>query len=277
MTEDLREYELVSRVGGVRVERQSSTVTAAGVERIALLAAWSPRAVLSRSTTALIAELQTHGYCVIVCSTSPDDRDLVIPYDQLSIDDLTIVRRPNKGYDFGSWAVLMDQYGHLLKADKILVVNDSLVGPFAPLGDIIADFESTSADVWGVVESGQIVDHLQSYFRGFRYGCLAEPVMREFWQNVRVIPDKDLLIRLYEYGFTPWLRRWNFSSDCFVDFRGIVTRRDNPAIAGWQKLIDAGIPFIKRELIRRPELVADGGDIGPTLLSRYGANVQEWM
>ncbi len=190
---------------------------------------------------------------------------------------LTVVRRANVGYDFGTWAVLMERYAPLLTADKVLVLNDSLIGPFASLTPIIEHFEATSADVWGLVESGQFTNHLQSFFRGFRYGCLAEPPMRRFWQGIRLLSDKDAIIEVYEYGFSAHLRDGHFSAEPFVDFRGLVDRRDNPTIAGWRGLLDAGVPFVKRELVRRPELAPDGHDVAAVLQDRFGVTLTDWV
>ncbi len=265
-------------VGGDRVERTDPALLAGDVDRVALVASWAAAARMSRSLAQLIGGLQDAGYRVVVCSTSDDPAPLSAADDApVRMSELTVLRRPNVGYDFGTWSVLMSRYAPLLRADKVLVVNDSLIGPFAPLGRAIADFESTSADVWGLVESGQVIDHLQSFFRGFRYGCLAEPTMRDYWDDIRVIPDKGQLIRAYEYGFTPFLREHHYSSDYFVDFRGIVTRHHNPTIGGWRALLDAGVPFVKRELVRRPELVPDGGQIEDVVRAKYGVELRDWI
>jgi lipopolysaccharide biosynthesis protein len=191
-------------------------------------------------------------------------------------DELTVLRRPNIGYDFGSWAVAMHRHEELLGADKVLVVNDSLVGPFASLRDVIADFEETTADVWGMVQSLQVRPHLQSYFRGFRYGVLQEPAMRRFWRDIRVVPDKLQLIAAYEYGFTDHVHRNGFSSAAYVHAGDVVWGQLNPTIQGWRRLLEAGIPFIKRELLRRPELVPDGASIRPILAECFGIDVDEW-
>jgi hypothetical protein len=274
----LDRLQLVTRVGGVWVERESRHLRRGHLDRLALLAAWSPTGVLSRSGSRLIGELQRNGYRVVVCSTSSYPAPIrVYPGEPVDLSALTVVRRPNIGYDFGSWAVLMQLCSDLLGADKVLVLNDSLIGPFDSLEPVIADFESTSADVWGMVESGQVTDHLQSYFRGFRYGCLTEPAMRSFWRNIRVIDDKKTLIGCYEYGFAPLLKEWNYSVDCFVDYRGITGRAHNPTIAGWRNLLAAGVPFVKRELVRRPDLVPDGHEVGPLLRQRYGVELSDWL
>lgn len=260
-----------------------STVEAAadipsGEQRVAFVAHWSPGTRQPRSTTRLISELQRLGYRTIVCSTSPAEGPLAFSADpDVRCDELTVLRRPNLGYDFGSWAVAMERYEHLLDRENVLLVNDSLVGPFGPLDDIISDFEHTTSDIWGMVESSQFTSHLQSYFRGFRYGVLAEPAMRRYWRDIRVVGDKDLLIERYEYGFTTFAVRYGYSTAAFVDHRQAVGRGLNPTIQGWRALLDAGVPFVKRELVRRPDLASDGYRLPQVVAERFGTDVMEWL
>jgi lipopolysaccharide biosynthesis protein len=193
------------------------------------------------------------------------------------VDELTVLRRPNEGYDFGSWAVAMAAREELLDRPYVLVLNDSLVGPFAPLDEVIADFEQTTADAWGMVESNQFAPHLQSFFRGFRYGVLAEPSMRRFWRDLRVVPDKNNLIAAYEFGFTEFLLRHGFSATQFVHHSEVVGEGLNPTMYGWRALLDAGVPFVKRELVRNPNLALDGSALPAAVANRYGTDVAEWL
>lgn len=253
----------------------------AGAQRVAFVAHWSPDERQTRSTLALIAELQRLDYRVIVSSTSTAERPLeFLPAEggvpAVRLDDLTVLRRPNIGYDFGSWAAAMARYRPLLSLPYVLVVNDSLVGPFGPLDEVIGDFERTTADVWGMVESDQFASHLQSYFRGFRFGVLREPVLHRFWRDLRVIPDKSLLIEHYEFGFSHLLARNGFSTAAFVHHSEVVADGLNPTIYGWRELLAAGVPFVKRELLRRPELVSDGHRVPEVLAELFGIEVDRW-
>jgi lipopolysaccharide biosynthesis protein len=250
----------------------------ADAERIALMAHWSPGAAQPRSTTRLIAELQRLGYRVVVSSTSPAPEELDFGADPaVRLAELTVLRRDNTGYDFGSWAVAMDACADLLSRPHVLVVNDSLVGPFAQLDEIVADFEATTADVWGMVESDQFTSHLQSFFRGFRHGVLAEPVMRAWWADLRVVPDKFSLIQQYEFGFTEFLRDNAYSATSFVHHSDVVQDGRNPTILGWRALLEAGVPFVKRELVRSPELAPDGHRLPQVVAARYGTDVADWL
>jgi lipopolysaccharide biosynthesis protein len=256
---------------------ESDSATPQEHERIAFLAHWSPGEHQSRSTLALISELQRLRYRVVVCSTSPAPGRLEFGSCDVRVDELTVLRRPNVGYDFGSWAVAMAAREEFLDRPYVLVLNDSLVGPFAPIDDVIADFEQTTADVWGLVESNQFAPHLQSFFRGFRYGTLAERPMRRFWRDLRVVEDKSTLIAAYEFGFSEFLVRNSFSTAQFVHHSEVVGEGLNPTMYGWRALLDAGVPFVKRELVRSPELVPDGHRLPAVLADHYGTDVADWL
>ncbi|MFD2090359.1 rhamnan synthesis F family protein [Blastococcus deserti] len=276
MEPSLRHLPRVVDVAGVTVAERDAVIPA-DAARIAFLAHWSEAEGQSRSTLRLVAELQRLGYRVVVSSTSPAPGHLDFAADDVRLDELVVLRRPNIGYDFGSWAVAMSAHEHVLDRPYVLVLNDSLVGPFAPLDDVVAHFEETTADVWGMVESNQFASHLQSFFRGFRYGVLAEPVMRRFWADLRVIEDKNALIQHYEFGFTAFLARNCFSSTPFVHHSAVVGEGLNPTIHGWRNLFDAGVPFVKRELVRYPDLARDGRRIPAVIAERYGTDVADWL
>lgn len=262
---------------GVRVEHAHRARS--DVDRLALMAHWSPGRDQSRSVSRLVVELQRAGYLVVLCSTSPADGPLQFhPDEPVDPAEITVIRRWNTGYDFGSWAVAMDHASEHLGADKVLVVNDSLVGPFASLREIIADFETTAADVWGLVENDQFVSHLQSYFRGFRYGVLQEPPLAEFWRDIRVIDDKLELIAEYEFGFTALLEEHHFTAECFVHHREVVRNGLNPTAAGWRALMERGVPFVKRENFRPDNpYLSDAHLIPGAVRELYGVDVFAWL
>lgn len=275
MTGSVRHLPRVVDVASAVVERAAAVP--ADVDRVAFLAHWSEDRRQSRSTMRLIGELQRLGYRVIVSSSSPADGPLDFESPDVRTDELTVLRRPNLGYDFGSWAVAMAAHTELLHRSYVLLVNDSLVGPFAPIDGVIQDFEASTADVWGLVESSQFARHLQSFFRGFRYGCLAETAMRRFWRDLRVIPEKSDLIGHYEYGFSEFLTRHGFSTTSLVRHDDVVRAGLNPTILGWERLLDAGVPFVKRELVRFPHLAPDGHRLPEVVSERYGTDVSAWL
>lgn len=239
---------------------------------VAVLAHYADSPAPSRSLTALLDSLQRAGFGVALISTAATSSPLRF---EGSPPDL-VVRRPNRGYDFGSWAMGVLQQPELARR-RTLLMNDSMAGPFVPMVDLLARFRGCDTDVWGLVASGQWGWHIQSYMIGFAPGVLAEPVVRRFWSSVTEQPSKTDVIVAYELGQSRMLLREGFTIDVVVP-PGLLTDKElNPAIMAWRRLLDLGIPLVKKQLIREPSVAPDGDEVADELLKRYGVEVKEWL
>jgi lipopolysaccharide biosynthesis protein len=243
--------------------------------RAAIIASFGATRVVSRSVATLVAELKSAGYPVILVRASDQNEPLLWPEGSISPD--VVVRKPNVGYDFGSLSVGLAIAPEVLDREYVLLLNDSLLGPFAPLTELIGDFEATTADVWGACQTMQVIPHIQSFFIGFRGGVLSDPSLRSFWKSVRHQTDKSRIIADYEIGLSRLLYSESFSTSSAVDSARVVHPADNPTIAGWKRLIDLGIPFVKRELFLNPGLVVDGHLIRDYIVDTFGTDPEEWL
>lgn len=257
---------------GTYVEREGAVDDAA--DRYAVLAHYSETPRVTRSFRALVRELLGEGYQVVVVSSASCAEPLA--WDGDDIGGTRVIRKPNVGYDFGSWAVGLRMLPGVARADAVVLANDSLVGPFAPIRHLLTGFHGTPADVWGITETLQFTRHVQSYFLGFRRGVLAERPLAHFWSGVRHYTDKNLVIHRNELGLARLLQREGYAVDAAVVAGQVVAPGDNPTIAGWRSLLDRGVPFVKREIVRCPELAPDGETIGPEIMRRYGQDIAEW-
>lgn len=200
-----------------------------------------------------------------------------------------VLIRRNVGYDFAAMREGLERFG-LPRANTQLVViaNDSVFGPLQPLGPILERIDFTVADLWGATESWQHYYHLQSYFIAAGPAAMRHPAWSEFWSNVRPVDHKTWIITQYEVGMTRQLMRagvrcaalWPYADlvrdigpgaikgDADGDVRQEQERRIrgqhikgramNPTTDLWQRLLQAGYPFLKRELLREnPSHVAD--------------------
>jgi len=258
--------------GSTNVERGSLPLPSGS--RAAVIASYGTGPSVSRSLATLVKELRVAGYPTIVVRASDDVTPLEWPEGFTGPD--VIIRKPNIGYDFGSLAVGLFLAPEVLARDKVLLVNDSLLGPFATLGPLIADFESSSADAWGACHTMQVIPHLQSFFLGFRRGVLSDPSLRAFWSSVRHHEDKARIIENYELGLSRLLYSEAFSSAAAFDSERLVHPTDNPTIAGWKRLIDLGMPFVKRELYINPLLAVDGHEIRSYIMKTFNEDPEEW-
>jgi lipopolysaccharide biosynthesis protein len=261
--------------GSVEVEGGDDLAEATNADRIAVLAHWSEAARVSRSVATTVVALVAAGYRVVVVSTSAVHGPLDWRGDRPA--GLTVLRRPNLGYDFGSWTTAIDRYPAIAEAGRVLLLNDSIVGPFASIDPLLAKFHASTADVWAVTDTSQFEYHLQSYILGFAGKILREPPMRAFWRDVRVEASKEDVIWRYEIGLSRLLRRERYASDVAIPFRHLVRDGTNPVIIGWQRLLDRGFPFVKRELLVDPRVAPDAVTVPGELRRRFDVDVAEWV
>ena len=244
-------------------------------ERVALVASYGESSTTSLSLSSLVVELESCGYSVILVRAS--DSHAPLDFGDGFTGRPVIVRKPNIGYDFGSWATGMELFPTALSAPFVVTVNDSLVGPFASLRPLLAAFESCITDVWAATNTTQFFPHLQSFFMGYRHGVLADGAMRHFWRGLKIETDKQRIIDRYELGFSRMLFGEAFSSTAAYPSELVVEFGQNPSVFGWAELLELGFPFIKRELVLHPELVPDGHRIAERVESRFGVDPRAWV
>lgn len=138
-----------------------------------------------------------------------------------------VMVRRNVGYDFGAWREGLAHL-NLPRADTAMVViaNDSVYGPLAPLDEMLTRIDLDVADVWGCTDTWQSRYHLQSYFMAFSPRVIASEAWRNFWAQVRPTWAKSWLIRLYEVGLTQSLLRAGFTCRAIWPYQVLVADID---------------------------------------------------
>jgi lipopolysaccharide biosynthesis protein len=258
-----------------RIERGSPSMVPSS--RVAVIAHWSASARVTKSVCALVHELQSFGYRVVVSSACEACDDLAWDPATVRVDELVVIRKPNVGYDFGSWSVALSIIPAIAKAERVIIANDSMSGPFVPLRGLLEQFDSTSADVWGLTDSDQFAPHLQSYFLGFRDGVLADRPLAKFWARIGDEPEKLQIIFRNEIGLSRLLRDEGYLQVPAFAHESVVGAGQNPVIVGWRRLLEHGFPFLKREILRDPT-VAPAGATAPTVVRRLlGIDISDWV
>jgi lipopolysaccharide biosynthesis protein len=260
---------------GVHAEGTDHLADAEAPERVALVAHWAPDNKVSRSVSELVRVLTDDGYAVALMSAAAGAEPLVWPV--AVPEGLTIIRRPNMGYDFGSWATGLARYPAAAHAAEVLLVNDSLAGPFRPIDHILRDFHDSKADVWGLTDTTQHTHHIQSYCLGFKSQVLNEPPLAEFWRNVCIEASRNDVIQRYELGLSRLLHREAYTIEAAFRYQNVIGGGLNPTVHGWRRLLDLGFPFVKRELLRKPEVARDGADVPGEIWRRYGIKIGDWL
>lgn len=246
--------------------------------RVALVTHYERRGTLRATTRMMLEQLADAGFSVVLVSNSGS----LTPDAMAALQDIcaAVLVRRNIGYDFGAWADAMATLS-LPRPDtqSLLICNDSLYGPLAPLPPLLAAMDPAAADMWSLTESWQRRFHLQSFFLLAHRAAITSPAWAEFWASIRPLPSKHAIIKRYEVGLTQSLLRAGLRCRAVFAYRTILARQLadaadlhedsaqarqtkrvmraagrrmplNPTSDLWRPLLCLGFPFLKRELLR---------------------------
>ena len=259
----------------VRGEGDDHPLPAGSATHTAIIAHWAADGRVDRSASELTRAVLANGYEVVFVSTAEGTQPL--EWASGRPPGISVLRRPNIGYDFGSWATALECYPQISDRAHVLMLNDSLVGPFRPIDHLLDHFHRSVADVWALTDSEQFRHHLQSYCLGFNGRCLVEAPLARFWRTIRVEDSREGVIWRNEIGLSRLLDRERFVVEAAIPHWRVASENQNPTIVGWRRLLDNGFPFVKRQLVRDPQLAPDGVEVRGEIRRRFGANVDEWL
>lgn len=243
--------------------------------KVAVVSAWSPTPNMSKSFSAYLFELSKAGYVPFVVSTTDSSEPLQWPHGLPG--NAVVARRPNVGYDFGSYSAALNAVPGLRRIEHLLLTNDSMVGPFSSIDHLLAKAEESEADICGLTESHQYVSHPQTFFLMFRKGVLDEPPMRRFFDNVRQQGDKVEVIQAYELGLSRHCAHEGFSWEAIINAQRTNVGYQNPTLYGWEPLLEAGVPFLKRNILLDETRTKHTKGMPTAVLQRYGEDVRDWL
>ena len=175
------------------------------------------------------------------------DREVDITQD-LADSAAGVMVRANAGYDFAAWAHAIHLHPEIYGAATLYLANDSLIGPVdQPRFDaMLGRIRASEADLVGLTESHEYRWHVQTFFVALKPRLLSSWWLHDFFARVRILSDKDAVIRAYEVRFAGDVER----SGHTVEILYPSARAANPTLYDWRALIDAGFPFVKALLLR---------------------------
>lgn len=248
--------------------------------RVVVIAHWSTDPVPSRSVVTLLREFDSAGFETLLVSAAevagPLGRVCTwAPGEPSMPDRTTVLRRANVGYDFGSWAAVLHAYPGIGEAEHVVLTNDSLYGPFAPLSGYLRAFEADASPVWGAVAAAYPAPHLQSFLLGFKSGVLGTPGMQGFWSDIRAEGTKTKVIRYGELALSETLEELGLVWSAAISPPSTYDR--NPAVHAPLALMDLGFPFLKRAVIGELTSLEEWESIKEGVVRAYGVNPELWL
>ena len=218
-------------------------------DSFAVIAQFSKDPRFSESLNRYVKEFLENSYSVIVVSACESPAKFELDH-QIS-QKITLVRKPNIGYDFGSWACCLNLFPILHEKNQLILTNDSLIGPFEKIDSLIKKLEDSKFDLTGITDTSQMHYHLQSYLVHFKKLALQNENLKTFLMSVRHHTLKNDVILKYELGLTRTAQLSGLYVGAIFPWNLIVRPETNPSLNGWERLIDLGFPFLKREAVRK--------------------------
>ena len=177
-----------------------------------------------------------------------------LPFESIVIDEKLaanlsgILVRENLGFDFAAWAHAHALCQPTVEWARLFFVNDSMLGPLNTddFSRTIARLRESPADLIGLVKNTTPLPHLQSFFLAFTQTTLMHPMFKNWMTNVRCLKEKIHVIDVYETRLTQMMADAGLRTEALFDSLG----GGDDTIAEWEKLIDAGFPYVKASIAK---------------------------
>lgn len=255
----------------------------AGASKVAVFVHHDKRGVVHEYVCYYLQSLRDAGFEILFVSNGRGLGGKAV--DSIRMMCTEILCRRNVGYDFGAYRDGLRYLGDLSRFQQVLLINDSVYGPFTDLTELLSRCTERAA-IWGVTDSWSGRYHLQSYFLLIGRTALVSHDFARFWSGMVMMHSKQWVIQHYEIGFTQAMIRSGQECAALVPYRavtrdlinasrsgelsddaleptmarffaGLVWRVEsgiplNPMHQFWDHVIrKSRCPFIKRELIVR--------------------------
>lgn len=240
--------ERINRIAapGVRVVSGDLQRLLAG-DRVVVMAEWSRGRRIREDALRVASAYAAAGWPTLVVAARE-------PWVRLARHKLpagvVVAQRGNSAYDFGTWRDALRAFPDLAGKDRVVLTNDSLVGPIGPVDDLLRRIAASNAQVWAATTNNRPTPHLQSFLLAFCGGVLADERLRDFFANVVPQPSKTQVVRTYEFGLTRLINDLGLTTEVGWRHQDLgLPPEANPVAAGWEALLDSGFPFVKRTLL----------------------------
>lgn len=219
--------------------------------RLCLFAHYHQDGWVAAHTLHYLRALRNAGFVTVVLSTAKLRPDAL---NDLRAVGAEVILRENTGMDFGGWIEACIRF-FPIKAQLLLLANDSVYGPLTNLSSFIDHLLSHDADFYGAVESLEIAPHLQSWFILLRPEAYRSSAFSALMCTpMQAMSNKLALVLKYEIGLSQALASagLRYYAAFSFDEQQVIARRHpyNPAHILWREVIETGVPFLKVELLR---------------------------
>lgn len=207
-----------------------------------------------------LKKIKECGFLIVFISGSPvSENDLNLLKELCH----AVIEKENEGLDFGSWHAALEMLNYAVNSNSVLLLNDSVFGPFYDLKHVFRIMEDKKFDIWGMIDGYLFKHHIQSWFLYFNKEVIQSSAWADFWRNCRCFKQRELVVYNYEIGMKEYFEKNGFQVGSLIECNELIKKfkrvnnvripelTKNYCLLCWDYLIyECGFPFLKRELFK---------------------------
>lgn len=238
------------------------------MKRLGIYLTYDRQGIVDAYIGYMLRELKTCvEYLVVICN----GRNVIRGKDILENYADQIVYRDNIGLDAGGFKEALTQsigWKKVLSFDELVLVNDSLFGPFCPMRRIFDTMDDRkNVDFWGLSGHSAFrregIDHfpahIQSFFWTIRSRMLHSSHFRDYWETIPYYDTYERVVREYEMQFTHHFSLLGYTYSVYADIE--ANNSENPANnycqfrrIPYELIKKRNFPFLKRQQLADDKL-----------------------
>lgn len=189
-------------------------------EKVLVYSHYDPDGIVDTYVIKCLKELKDREWKIIFVTSSSSFTD----HEAQKIVDLVtiILISDGRGRDWGNFALGLKKASEWDFPKSLLLMNDSLYGPFTNLKKIFLSMDEMDADFLGLTDSYQHNYHLQSYFIYCKPSLCQNLAFINYWKKFIPQEDKDNIIYNNEIGFTKYFSNLGFIPKALFDYNKLV-------------------------------------------------------
>lgn len=231
------------------------------MKRLCIYLIYDKQNIIDRYIGCMLNELRTcTDYLVAVCNMTEIHCGAVI-LEQYADE---IFYRENVGFDAGGFKEALCSligWQRVLEYDELVLVNDSMFGPFKPMRCIFSEMDERPVDFWGLAKQGKrdkervhnYKEYIQSYFLVIRYDMLHDIRFRNYWENMPYYQEFWDVVFQYEEKFTAYFSELGYTYDVLADMEpndsrlNLANNYSQYAFLSYELIKKRNFPFLKKQ------------------------------
>lgn len=231
------------------------------MKRICIYLTYDKNNIVDEYIGYMLGELRNCVDClIVVCNETEIKRGKALI--EAYADE--IFYRKNIGFDAGGFKEALCSFigwNKVLKYDELILVNDSIFGPFEKMEKIFSDMEEKEADFWGLTKMGPslelgeyIPEHIQTFFYVIRTSMLHSAAFKEYWQEMPYYKTFDSVVKNHEIRFTSYFADLGYKYAVLADIeandsRNIANNYLQYGTICHELIKKRNFPFLKKQQI----------------------------